>query len=69
MGCSRKAYYDDLEDYYDLCKLVGDKPNDSSMYKHEREICERFGVKSSYEVYNVVKRLKIRNEKIDDILK
>lgn len=69
MGCSIKAYYDDLDDYHNLCKLVGVNPDDNNMYNHENEILKSYNVKTHYELYNIFRMINVRNEKIDDILK
>jgi hypothetical protein len=58
MGSSVGKYYDDCNDYDDLCEFLEIKSRDYKlMSKHRDEIFEKIQVENVYEFYEKTKKL------------
>lgn len=68
MGDSRSKYYDDWDDYRDFCESLNIQPKDD-FYKHQRELLDELGFKNLNDYYASLRKVEIRDKKIDSLLK
>jgi len=67
MGDSRTKYYDDWDDYRDFCDSLKIQPKDD-FYTHQRELLNELGFKHLNEYYESLRKVEIRDNKINQIL-
>jgi hypothetical protein len=70
MGSIIDKLREDEEEYFWICKELGVKTNhDKNMYSHIKQICDQFGVEFKWELKEIIGKIKLRQVKIDQILK
>lgn len=67
MGDSRTKYYDDWDDYRDFCDSLKIQPKDD-FYIHLRELLNELGFKNLNEYYESLRKIEVRDKKINQIL-
>jgi methionine synthase II (cobalamin-independent) len=67
MGDSVSKYYDDRDDYIELCNELNIEVKDD-FYKHQREILNNLGFNSLYEYYDNLRIVNVRDNKIEEII-
>ena len=63
MGDSVSKYYDDRDDYIELCNELNIEAKDD-FYKRQREILNNLGFNSLYEYYDNLRIVNARDNKI-----
>lgn len=70
MGSLIDKLREDEEEYYWICKELGIAiPDEGNMYDHYPKIFEQFGVKFKWELKEIIEKIKLREVRIDQILK
>ena len=69
MGSIISKIYDDYDGYQDLCKMLNiESKCIQDMYSHESDILKEYGCKSTYELFENIKKSKKIDNKISSII-
>lgn len=70
MGSSISAIYDDYDDYQHLCEVLDIQPVDirDGFYQHEQQILKERGYTNAYQLYEDLKKQKLRDDKIKEVI-
>lgn len=68
MGNLLDKIREELEEYEWICKELNiSRKNEGNMFDHYPKIFEEFGVRSRWELKEIIRKRKIREDKLDDL--
>ena len=68
MGNLLDKIREELEEYEWICKELNiPRKNEGNMFDHYPKIFEEFGVRSRWELKEIIRKRKIREDKLDDL--
>ena len=69
MGSLIDKLREDEEEYFWICKELGIKTNhDENIYVHLKQICDQYGVPTKWELKEIIRKVKLRETKINSLL-